>query len=169
MKYIILDCNIYDVLIKLNLDYNFFNKYNCKILNTSIVENEINNKKFKKHNPVKQEKVINKYKELSKEKTGFFGFNENINSLGFGDKFSNKQGGIFSEKEDIKYLNTKNIETESLEKHKNDKQIILLAKKYNAIFITNDIKAGKKALEMNIETFSFYNKQELIDKLKRKC
>ncbi|OCL94301.1 PIN domain-containing protein [Arcobacter porcinus] len=128
MKKLILDTNIIDKCYELNITKSFFNDLGFEIWIPTFVKNEVENSK--------KTELIKTLEDLDYTKTGFFGFSDNPNSLGFGDKTQEtKEKPIFYSKEYDEFIKS------TSKKHQNDRYIATLSNLNNAIFITNDKKA----------------------------
>ncbi len=147
MKKLVLDSNIINFCQELDLNKKFFNELGFEIWIPTYVINEVQ--------ASNKEELINILNDLKYNPTGFFGFSDNPNALGF-DK------GIFFREEHNAFINN------TVKKHQFDRYISLLSKLNNAIFITNDKKAYNDAIKYEVNAIKFetlWTKENLKESL----
>ena len=144
-KKLVLDSNIINYCLELELENDFFSSIGCQVWIPTHVKNEILNSQ--------NNDLINKLEEIEFRETGFFGFSDDPNALGFGDKFDSEVGGImYSSEYDIFVKNTH-------DKNFNDRFIAILAEINNATFITADKIAFRDSVKHKIPSI-FITKDE---------
>ncbi len=161
MYKLVLDSNIINKCNELNLTKDFFDSLRLEIWIPTYVKNEILDSK--------KEILIDTLEKLEYKITGFFGFSDNPNSLGFGELFDDSSsGGLFYDLEFDNFIKS------TVKKHQNDRYIATLSNINNAIFITCDKKAYKDANDNNIISLYFNEnwtkiefKKQLIDIINR--
>lgn len=134
IKKLVLDSNIINRCNDLGLTKSFFDELDFEIWIPTYVRNEVLDSK--------KNDLIKKLKELTKGEIGFFGFADNKNALGFG------AGSFYCPKYD-------DFIKQTVEKHHNDRFIILLTKIHKAYFITNDKKAFNDAEKYKVNSLYF--------------
>lgn len=121
---IILDSNVYDKVIALGIEDDFFSNLGIEVLSTKVTSNEINETPDEN----KKNSLTAMKDNIKPLEVGYFGFSNNKNASAFGK-------GIFAGVADNEFIQSRR------NKHINDMTIISLAKKYDAIFVSCDKKA----------------------------
>lgn len=142
MYKLVLDSNIINKCNQLNLTKDFFDSLKVEIWTPTYVKNEVLSSE--------KEYLIDTLEKLDYKITGFFGFSDNPNSLGFAELFDDSSdGGLFYNLEYDNFIKS------TVEKHQNDRYIATLSNLNNAIFVTCDKKAYKDADNNSIISLYF--------------
>jgi len=142
MYKLVLDSNIINKCYQLNLTKDFFDSLKVEIWTPTYVKNEVLSSE--------KEYLIDTLEKLDYKITGFFGFDDTSDSLGFTElSEDNSDGGLFYNLEYDKFIES------TAERHQVDRCIATLSNLNNAIFVTCDKKAYKDAKDNSITSLYF--------------
>ena len=143
---IVLDSNVYDELVKNNIDKNYFTNRGLKVIGTKI--NQVEHSDIPDTKLIKRNMLKLKYEETvgkNSEDVGYFGFDGDDDASGFASTKDSISGGNLIDLEVSNFVKAKSI------KHERDRSLIQIAKAENAIFYTYDIDAYKDAVKGNVK------------------